>query len=188
MIMKDKMNKLQMFGIYVWQWKNFLNEKECDKMIGAVQANDLRDYHYLTGNAKTTMGNMGGGGQNHFLDFHKDIEDKIGKEWFVKDQRMSESWLSVQGKGSKLQYHCHPNSIISGLIYLRADEKSSKLFFQNPMSLDGETWSIQPETGMMLMWPSFLMHGSGTSINESEERIVLGFNSYWKGVPDELGK
>ena len=175
------MNKKQMFGIYIWEYKNFLDEKEIDKLIGSVQPNDLRTYQYLTGNAKTTMGNMGGGGQNNFLDYHEDIEKKISKEWWVKDQRMSESWLSVQGKGSTLQWHCHPNSIISGLIYLKADEKSSKLFFQNPMSMEGEVYEIQPETGLMLTWPSFLMHGSGTSINDSEERIVLGFNSYWKG-------
>ena len=30
------------------------------------------------------------------------------------------------------------------------------------------------------MWPSYLMHGSGGSVNQSDERIVLSFNTYWK--------
>ena len=173
------MNKLQMFGVYVWQWKNFLNEKECDKMIGAVQANDLRDYHYLTGNAKTTMGNMGGGGQNHFLDFHKDLEERIIKEIPIRNQRMAESWVTIQKEDSKLKWHKHPNSVISGILYLKVDDDSSKLVFQNPTSMEGEVKEIKPKPGLLLMWPSFLMHGSGDTINKSKERIIIGFNSYW---------
>ena len=26
---------------------------------------------------------------------------------------------------------------------------------------------------------SFLMHGSGNTINKSKERIIIGFNTYW---------
>ena len=66
------------------------------------------------------------------------------------------------------------------IIYLKVDNNSSKLVFQNPTSMEGETKEITPTKGLMLMWPSFLMHGSGTTINKSEERIILGFNTYWK--------
>ena len=45
--------------------------------------------------------------------------------------------------------------------------------------LEGEVTEIQPSPGMLLMWPSFLMHGSGNTINKSKERIILGFNTYW---------
>ena len=175
--------KKTLFEINYWEYPNFLNQKEIDKLIGSILPEDLKQYHYITGNAKSTMGV----GQNMFLDFHKDIEDKISKEWFIKDQRMSESWCTIQGEGSKLQYHCHPNSIISGIIYLKVDENSSKLVFQNPTSMAGETFEITPTNGLMLMWPSFLMHGSGTYENKSGSRIILGFNSYWKNFVNEVG-
>ena len=45
--------------------------------------------------------------------------------------------------------------------------------------MEGEVKEITPTNGLMLMWPSFLMHGSGATINKSKERIILGFNSYW---------
>ena len=102
------------------------------------------------------------------------------KNCFVKNQRVSQSWCTIQGPDSKLKYHKHPQSIISGIIYLKVDDNSSKLVFQNPTSMKGETKEITPTKGLMLMWPSFLMHGSGTTINKSEERIILGFNTYWK--------
>ena len=64
--------------------------------------------------------------------------------------------------------------------FLKADENSSKLVFQNPTSLTKEIHQITPTKGLMVMWPSYLRHGSGDSINKSKERIVLSFNTYWK--------
>ena len=45
--------------------------------------------------------------------------------------------------------------------------------------MEGETKEITPTKGLMLMWPSFLRHGSD-DLNKSKERIILGFNTYWK--------
>ena len=165
--------KQTLFTIDYYEFPNFLNEDECNKLIKSID--NLQEYHYLQGNAKTTIGNS----QHQFLDFHKDIEDKISEKFFVKNQRIAESWCSIQGPDSILKYHKHPNSIISGIIYLKVDDDSSKLVFQNPTSMTGEVKEITPTNGLMLMWPSFLMHGSGATINKSKERIILGFNSFW---------
>ena len=45
--------------------------------------------------------------------------------------------------------------------------------------MEGEVKEIKPKPGLLLMWPIFLMHGSGDTINKSKERIIIGFNSYW---------
>ena len=93
---------------------------------------------------------------------------------------MQDSWCNIQGKDSTLDFHNHPNSVVSGIIFLKVDENSSKLVFQNPTSLTKEIHQITPKTGLLVMWPSYLRHGSGDSINKSAERIVLSFNTYWK--------
>ena len=94
---------------------------------------------------------------------------------------------SIQGPDSILKYHKHPNSIISGIIYLKVDDDSSKLVFQNPTSMTGEVKEITPTNGLMLMW-SFLMHGSGATINKSKERIILAFNSFDKKCKNNAKK
>ena len=124
----------------------------------------------------------------NILDFHKDIADKITNKVYISNQRLADSWCNIQGKGSTLDYHNHPNSVVSGIIFLKANEKSSKLVFQNPLtpisptavSPHREIYELTPKTGLLAMWPSYLMHGSGASINQSDERIVLSFNTYWK--------
>jgi len=172
------MRKKTIFTIDMYEKYNFLNDTEIDKLINSINKEDLGQYDYFKGNAKTTYVNMGGNA--YILDYNKDIEDKIMNEVYVPNQRMQDSWCNIQGEDSTLNYHRHPNSICSGVIFLKVDENSSKLVFQNPFSLTKETYQITPTKGMMAMWPSFLMHGSGDSINKSKERTVLSFNTYWK--------
>ena len=172
------MRKKTIFTIDMYEKYNFLNDTEIDKLINSINKEDLGQYDYFKGNAKTTYVNMGGNA--YILDYHKDIEDKIMNEVYTPNQRMQDSWCNIQGEDSTLNYHSHPNSICSGVIFLKVDENSSKLVFQNPFSFTKETYQITPTKGMMAMWPSFLMHGSGDSINKSKERTVLSFNTYWK--------
>jgi hypothetical protein len=169
------MNKKTLFTIDYYEKEDFINQSEIDKICASIDKNSLIDYDYIPGNAKTSIGVD----QSQFLDFHKDLEDRIVKEMPIKNQRMAESWCTIQKEDSTLKYHKHPNSIISGILYLKVDDDSSKLVFQNPTSMEGEICVIKPKSGLLLMWPSFLMHGSGDTINKSKERIIIGFNSYW---------
>ena len=169
------MIKKTLFSIDYYLKEDFINQSEIDKICASIDRNSLTDYDYIKGNAKTSIGVD----QNQFLDFHQDLEEKIVKEIPIKNQRMAESWCTIQKEGSTLKWHKHPNSIISGILYLKVDDDSSKLVFQNPTSMQGEVREIKPKPGLLLMWPSFLMHGSGDTINKSKERIIIGFNSYW---------
>ena len=169
------MDKKTLFTINFYEKEDFIDQSEIDKLIGSIDKNNLQPYDYIEGNAKTSIGVS----QNMFLDFHKDLEERIVKEIPIRNQRMAESWCTIQKEDSTLRYHKHPNSIISGILYLKVDDDSSKLVFQNPTSMEGEVAEIVPRPGLLLMWPSFLMHGSGRTINKSKERIIIGFNSYW---------
>ena len=96
---------------------------------------------------------------------------------------ITNSWCNVQGERSTLNFHRHPDSIISGIIFLQVDDKSSKLYFQNPNNIYvkcDDDICITPEPGLLLMWPSWLAHGSGDDTNMSTERIVVSFNTYFR--------
>ena len=164
--------------INIYEKYNFLNDTEIQKIINSINPEDLGQYDYFKGNHKTTYVSLANGA--YILDLHKDIEDKIMNEVVIKDQRMQDSWVNIQGEGSTLKYHNHPGSVISGVIVLKADEHSSKLVFKNPYSKPPkiETEEITLTTGLLLMWPSILMHGSGDSVNQSKDRAVLSFNTW----------
>jgi uncharacterized protein (TIGR02466 family) len=94
-------------------------------------------------------------------------------------------WVTIQTKGSELHDHTHPLTTISGVIFLNVDKNSSKLVFRNPVnlmeftmqkSLDNSIYTITPENGSLLIFPSWLKHGSFGEINYTEERIILSFN------------
>ncbi len=144
--------KTPIFTIDLYTQEDFLNQQEIDNLILGIKKEDLLDYSFFKGDAKS-------------------------------------SYVAMQEqKPNILDFHNHPNSVVSGVIFLKADEKSSKLVFQNPLtpisptavSPHRETYELTPKTGLLAMWPSYLMHGSGGSINQSDERIVLSFNTYWK--------
>lgn len=87
------------------------------------------------------------------------------------------------------EQHTHPNSVISGLMYLKTPPGSSKITFYDPRPVRVHTmlprrqnvmptWtdlSITPEPGMLLMWESWLPHSVKRNHN-SEPRITLVFN------------
>ncbi len=102
---------------------------------------------------------------------------------------MDNSWFNVQYPGSILKHHLHSDSTVSAALCIHADDKSSALHLESPnpiLSL------IKPDTytdstfesvkfalapGDMLLFPSWIKHGSGFEPNESEHRIVISINA-----------
>ena len=111
------MIKKTLFTIDYYLKENFINQSEIDKICDSIDKKSLIDYDYIKGNAKTSIGVS----QNQFLDFHKDLEEKIVKEIPIKNQRMAESWCTIQKEDSTLKWHNHPNSVLSGILYLKVD-------------------------------------------------------------------
>lgn len=96
------------------------------------------------------------------------------------------SWANIQLSNSNLKPHTHPCSVITGALYVSANNPSP-LTLHNPNSFISYTayekiteftrdiYSIIPEMGMVVLFPSWLLHSSETS--KDEERIVISFNS-----------
>jgi|TARA_B100001094_G_scaffold129739_2_gene125639 uncharacterized protein (TIGR02466 family) len=106
---------------------------------------------------------------------------------------VTNSWYSVQRPGSRLVTHLHANSIVSCVIYTQTDSDSSRIYFDNPNKMvaycnqtshptdyNFEYFYIQPEVGDVLMFPSWLTHGSKSEHNQSQQRTILSFNARYK--------
>jgi uncharacterized protein (TIGR02466 family) len=102
---------------------------------------------------------------------------------------LSNSWTSTQYPYSELKSHMHPGSVVSGCIYIQVDENSSPLHLYSPnpftdftMTTEKTQYSVlweqfKPKNCLMLLFPSWIKHGSNGILNQSDERIILSFNS-----------
>jgi uncharacterized protein (TIGR02466 family) len=98
-------------------------------------------------------------------------------------------WVIVNGKLASNSLHNHPNSILSGVYYLKTPENCGGIYFNDPRPasqmlvppvVDFNLWtfpkvSYKPHAGTMLLFPSWLLHG--VEMNMSEElRVCISFN------------
>ena len=95
--------------------------------------------------------------------------------------------------GGEHSLHAHPQSILSGVFYLKIPENSPPIIFNDPRDhykyIQYPTkfgnprdmykllpeYVINPTEGMILLWPSWLEHQVPPS-SCSEERIAIAFN------------
>ncbi len=103
--------------------------------------------------------------------------------------RITNSWFNVQRPGSVLKHHVHPDSRVSAALCIHADERSSKLYLENPnpflnlirpdryteSTFELAKYKLSP--GDLVLFPSWIKHGSGFEANESEARVVISFNA-----------
>jgi uncharacterized protein (TIGR02466 family) len=105
------------------------------------------------------------------------------------DIEIKNSWANVQNKGSVLDNHTHPRSVISGTLFINADEGSNSLYFYNPnpflkfTMIDENTdfsyrwYRFKPAIGSLILFPSWLLHGSNQTENKTDNRITVSFNT-----------
>jgi len=106
-------------------------------------------------------------------------------------------WGNIHAPNVAHAAHMHPNSYLSGVIYLNTPTDCGPLIFHDPRPSSNviefayESYNIRngktvleiPEKGKMLIWPSWLVHGVelGRS-KENEYRISIAFNIMLKGT------
>ena len=123
--------------------------------------------------------------------FFKECIDDYCNTIINSEQRLAitQLWGNRNPKGSKHHEHVHPNSIISGVFYLRQDPKLPPIQFsksnQDSMKLDprkynsynAETFLLPCTSGELILFPSNLRHS--VPVNQGdEERISLSFNTF----------
>ena len=156
---------------------------------------------------------MGGGGNTHTVNnsilerselanIRKSIMHCVNiyaEEVLHMDEKRSElylttSWLNFNDPGTSHHSHTHPNSILSGVLYLTENPEHTRTqkFFLNthetvllPVKkyslINSKSYSIDSSYCGCLLFPSSLSHN--VSVNRTNEiRITLAFNVFARGV------
>ena len=131
----------------------------------------------------------------------KDLNIYLQQYWnsiFNCEQKikMTNSWVGVTRKEESHGMHLHPNSIISGILYLQAEGDCGSLKlsnnptiykdynfeynFKNYSVYNSKEWQIPVKTNDIILFPSSIAHGTTKNTTE-KERIILGFNSFVYG-------
>ena len=176
-----------LFPTLVRSVDNFLNKDKCKNIFNTLLKKDSSTHDLLTGESKSShlLGNI-----FDVIDLKNLIYSETNKFadsfGLIIDNRILDSWFNIQNKNSSLIPHTHPNSIISGVIYINVDKNSSPIHFYNPnpfisfmhknnLKESSFDWFyIEPKIGMMILFPSWLKHGFED--NQTEERTVISFN------------
>jgi uncharacterized protein (TIGR02466 family) len=108
-------------------------------------------------------------------------------------------WANITPPNNWHHMHIHANSLLSGILNIRTPENCGATIFQDPRIssrmiepmytentlLNSTEFSVPPQKGLMMIWPSYLSHAVqyGTA-KEGEDRIVVSFNIMIRGRID----
>lgn len=111
------------------------------------------------------------------------------------DLYVTQSWFNYSGANCAHHKHFHPNSILSGVLYIKALNGEDKIKFHKdekaqiaiptyaPTRFNSETCDIDVETGTLLIFSSTLTHSVEQIRSDREEtRVSLSFNTFAKGL------
>jgi uncharacterized protein (TIGR02466 family) len=125
--------------------------------------------------------------------FINDYVKRVYKPKFSAEAFITQSWLNYTKKGEFHHKHEHPNSFISGVLYIHTDSSKDKITFyrsgykQLQLATDtfdiynSDSWWFNVKTGNVVMFPSSLTHNV-ENVTANETRISLAFNSFIKGT------
>ena len=88
--------------------------------------------------------------------------------------------------------HIHPNSLFSGVYYLKTPKDCGNLVFEHPcgyleynwnknfiqdcVTHNSGIWKILPKKNYLFLFPSWLKHYVKPNLNKKEDRISISFN------------
>ena len=140
--------------------------------------------------------------ENHFAELKKICLDHVNeyvkticKPKYEIEPYITQSWLNWTGLNEFHHEHAHPNSFISGVLYINAGDDDKIKFFGNRYKqiqletdsydiFNSDSWWFSVKTGGIILFPSHLVHSVETVISP-ETRISLAFNTFIKGTLGE---
>jgi len=129
---------------------------------------------------------------NNLIEIVNDYFDKIIQTKNVITPYITQSWLNYTFEGGKHHRHKHPNSLISGVLYISANKKFDSITFEkdrqdqihiDPLNFNifnSPVWSFCIEALDVILFPSYLSHFVEFKKGDNE-RISLAFNVFIKG-------
>ena len=127
---------------------------------------------------------------------HKFVHDELGMHK-RHDIYINHSWVMKHGREDSSGMHWHPNSIVSGVLYLQCDEDSGQILFHREKNMFANTLDFEFEPNMMntqffghlpvdgdiLIFPSTTYHSVDPS-QSKYPRFCLAFNTWVRGELD----
>ena len=121
------------------------------------------------------------------------VEEGIGISF--DDLKLQNMWCNTHLSGSKHHIHWHPNAYLSGVIYLNIPTDPGTIpgdfFFVDPRpaaamqipdyktetQISKQNWWYTPKTGLLIMFPSWLSHGTEPPVLlNGSKRICVSWN------------
>jgi uncharacterized protein (TIGR02466 family) len=106
--------------------------------------------------------------------------------------QITQSWLTLAGKGQSHHVHTHPNSVVSGVLYINLAPQDGISFYRNEDNIwyelvkqqdnyfNAHQYFVQATVGDLLLFPSNVRHGV-RPVTENVERVSLSFNTFFSG-------
>lgn len=110
--------------------------------------------------------------------------------------QITQSWLTRTRRGESHHSHIHPNSVISGVIYINVAENDGISFYRNEDTIwydlirkeenyyNASRYFVQTRVGEIILFPSNIHHGVREVVDDIE-RVSLAFNTFFSG---QLGR
>lgn len=167
----------------------------CDKLVESVyKLRDEKQGSFEAGNF-TTWDDLHG---------HQDfihLSELVLKETyqvmdFLKVKRdnhyITGMWANITNPNHRHPLHLHPNSFLSGILYIKVPEKAGGTVFPDPrpaarvfepsyeqmFEWNSGRFTFPATKGTMLIWPSWMQHGveRGFTEDDTQDRIAIAFN------------
>lgn len=179
----------EIFSIPIGILENFITPKENKILTQRIKKLKYHSHHLLNGDGFGTYNYVE---NNNFLDKNiikriEKVSNLYGKSIHLKKLKMDRYWSIIQNKKTNLLSHLHCDSIVSGCLYLNVNQNSNKLVFENPnqntfyfskikYTKYQEIHVVYPKINQLVLFPSWLKHGSGGQDNQHNDRISVSFN------------
>lgn len=174
-----------MLGIF--KFERSLNKKELSKVDLILQVLVKNKENSISKN-KTVLDDPDFSELKEFID--KSIKQFTTEVYCEQTElRITESWLNSTKNGESHHTHCHPNSYISGVFYVKTTDED-KITFHNPDKRityyqpminnwnleNSQSWWVPTPQNSLILFYSDLYH----SVPEisTDERISLSFNTF----------
>ena len=183
---KDELLMVFPTPVQIYKYENSI-EKELKHIEGIEWKQQISNGNFKTKDSYLTKHEQ----LKNIISFFKECIDDYCNTIINSEQRLviTQLWGNRNPKGSNHHEHVHPNSIISGVFYLRQDPKLPPIQFskanQHAMKLDprkynsynAETFLLPCTAGELILFPSNLKHSVPINMGD-EERISLSFNTF----------
>jgi len=190
---------LALFPTLVMRTNSFLDKSQCEEVFKFVKNVKMESHGALRGGG---VSSHRGDKEDVILAISNNIKSCMNIRYEILDAlnkysstsgivytEVTNSWVNIQDVGSTLLPHTHPIASLSGALYIKIDEHSSKLNFHNPNpfatftnnnSVGSDymynTYWVEAKSGDLLIFPSWLQHSSH-AVNKTPDRTVISLNA-----------